>query len=359
VLLDADYREIADASGTVFLDTDGIRIPVLIDVEDGLALGYDPAKCRRLVGESAASARILTFPVHELGSSERRQFGTLLAEAEPTALYFSDHHGDESGALSALLEEAGLSHDEIPLEDPRARAGDEQAALLLFSCGARQRVQPERAPRSLQEVHDHYRSRVGASATADGAAVTVLLMGDTLTDGQADEMWRIYDAKFDFLGESHPISMQDSKEGFFEMLRSGHTMIAATYRVADGVDELVCFTYFIDDMRLLFWLDSAYLEREFRSLGGQSDTMNVFTPGLVSTGVDRSYAPLSIGLFARACDEAGTNMNVVYENTNLSKRYVPRIVDGAMKRRSEGVEIASSRVVDEVIYRLWSIRAAD
>lgn len=358
ILSEVAYADIAADDETVLLDVGIQSVPLLIGIEHGLSMGYDPLKCRRLADGLAGDARIVAFPVHTLCGTERHAVGALLARFAPISLYFNDHGGDESDALRGVVDEFSLTHEEVALADPRAGAEGEQAALLLFSCSAEQRLKPEaRKAHCLRDIQDYYDSQIGPSETSDGKAVTRLLMGDALTEQQAQEMWDIYDEKFDFLGEYHPISMQDTREEFFGLLRSPHTMIAATYTVGEcGSAELVCFTYFIDDTGLLSWLNCTYIEETFRSLGDSAEAINVFTPGLVSIGVGRSYAALSIGLFARAGDEAGADVNIIFENTNLSKRYVPRIVNGALDSHSASMKIGSSKVEDEVKYRLWSIR---
>ncbi len=358
ILSEQAYNEIIEDPNTSFIDSSDCRVPVLMGVEHGLAMGYDTARCKEYAKELSSDVKILTLPVHELTDDERDQLADKLANStNGCALYFSDHNGDESAALGELLDKIGILHTEKPLVDSRAAKGDEQASLILYSCCAEQKEdRGQRKKISLSDVKDYYEKNIGPYITPDGKTVTYLEMGDRITDQQAEEMWHIYNNKFNFLGEGHPISMQDSKEDFFSLLRRNSTLLAATYAKEENDDEqLICFTYFNDDVNSLYWLNQDFLSKEFASNGNSDYVTNMFTPGIVSAGVGRSYASLPIKVFANAADEAGISASVLYENTNLSKKYIPRIVDNAMSSTCEYTNLRPSKKVDEVSYRLWSI----
>ncbi len=360
ILSEELYGEIIDDKSTGFINIGGYLVPALIDVSHGLAMGYDVDKCKELASDLSTDIKILSLPIQEFDDDEKRQFEDLLMSGNRCALYFSDHNGDESNALGDILDKAGMGHVEKPLIDSRAAKGDEQAALYLYSCYAEQNTERgERQRLSLSDVKDYYDKYVGPSYTPDGNAVTTLNMGDRLSSRETEEMWRIYDDMFNFLGgENHPISMQDSKEDFFKILCSDCTMVASTYKIGEhGVNELTCFTFFIDNMDTLYWLNQDYLKQN--SDNSPDYVTNIFTPGLVSTGTDRSYATLSIGFFASVADEAGLSTNVTFENTNLSKRYVPRIVDSSMSKACKNTTLEASKLVDKVTYRLWSMDDVD
>jgi hypothetical protein len=358
ILSEELYGEIVDDKSTGFIDIGGYLVPALIDISHGMAMGYDVDKCKELASDLSTDIKILSLPIHEFDDDEKRQFTDLLKSGNRCALYFSDHNGDESNALGDILDIVGLEHAEKPLIDSRAAKGDEQAALYLYSCYAEQN--PERVERqrlSLSDVQDYYDKYVGSSYTPNGDAVTTLNMGDRLSVQEAEEMWCIFDDMFNFLGgENHPISMQDSKEDFMDMLCSDRTMISATYRVVeDGTNELTCFTYLIDKIDDLHWLNQDFFKQE--SDNNPDYVTDIYTPGLVSKGGDRMYAPLSIGFFTRVADESGLSVNMTFENTNLSKRYVPRFVDHSMSKECKHMTFKPSQPIDKETYRLWVIEA--
>ena len=356
ILSEESYGEIIDDDTTGYINIGGCLVPALIDISHGWAMGYDVDKCRELASDLSSNVKVLALPIHEFDDDARQQFTDLLVSSNGCALYFSDHNGDESKALSEILDKTEMGHAEKPLIDSRAAKGDEQAALYLYSCYAEQN--PDRGERqrlSLSDVQDYYDKHVGPSFTPDGGAVTTLNMGNRLNNQETEEMWRIFDDMFKFLGgENHPISMQDSKEDFINMLRSDNTMISATYKVGEnGANELICFTYLIDNIENLYWLNQDFFKKN--SDKNPDYVTDIYTPGLVSKGGDRMYAPLAIGFFTRVSDKSGQSVNMTFENTNLSKRYVPRFVDQSMSRECKHMTFEPSKLIDEETYRLWSI----
>lgn len=354
------YQEIIDDPSTDFIEISNSRVPVLIDVKHGQSMGYDVDRCRELSSELSSNVKILALPVHELNNAENDQLAHLLQSDSKCALYFCEHNNDESVALANILDGIGLQHSEKPLVDPRAAQGDEQAALYLYSCYAEQNSERgERRKLSLKDVQDYYDKNVGPFYTPDGSAVTTLNMGDRLSSHEVEEMWQIFDNMFSFLGgENHPISMQDSKEDFIGMVRSGNTMTSLTYKIGqDGSKELTCFSYFIDDIENLYWLNQDFFKHN--SDKNPDYVTDLYTPGLVSNGGGRMYAPLTIGFFTRVADEAGQSVNMTFENTNLSKKYVPRFVDQSMSRECKHTTFKSSKPIDKETYRLWLIGGED
>lgn len=358
ILSEKSYQEIINDQTTVFVNSGGSRIPVLMDVNHGLAMGYDVKRCREYAQELSSDIRILTLPPHELSEDEKEEFTDYIKSQGKCAMYFSDHCGDESSALTKMFDEAGIRHKEKPLVDSRASKGDEQAALYLYALSAEiVGDKGERKKYNLRDIFDYYDKNVGPLRTFEGRVSTTLDMGDRISDQQAEEMWDIYNERFEFLGDGHPISMQDSKEDFLRLLRSDRTMVALTYSQEENSrDGLTCFSYYVDDFENLYWLNQKYLYNKFPA---SEYFTNIFTPGVVSSGKGASYSSLPIGLFIKVCDESGVSANMLFENTNLSKRYIPKLLDKTMNRICENLSFKQSEIVDECTYRLWSIGGAD
>lgn len=346
------YEEIIKDSDTMFIESCGRLVPAIVDIKYGLSLGYDTKRCVEYSEDISENTKILAVPVHELNNDESIQLVEIIKEVGDMALYFSDHNNDEARALIELFSEADIDFFEKGLFDPRAKDEDRQASLYLYSYSAEQDSIFNAKDVSLSDVYDYYLKNTELFASSDNDIVTDLYLGDKINDEQAEDMWNLYDRMFEFLGDGHPISMQDSKDDFLRLLRSNSTLIASTSNREDG--SLACFTYFIDDMTKLYWLNQSYLQDRMRSDSDQ--VLKIFTPGLVSDGVGRSHSLSPIKLFTNACYEAGANVSVMYENTNLSKRVVPWIVDRAVEQSRTYKKIKKSELIDSVYYRLFSIK---
>lgn len=361
ILSEKWYEIIVNDPQTGFVNSGNHSIPVLMDGRHGLAMGYDIGRCETYANEFTPNIKILTLPIHELTDNQKKQVEALIKENDNCALYFSDHNHDEATVLNELLTTSGISYQEKPLIDTRAAKGDEQAAMFLYSCCAEQNESRcQRKKIKVSDVQAFYDNHMGPSYDLNGKCMTTLELGSRISDQKAEEMWLLYDKMFEFLGEGHPISMQDSKEDFFKLLCSDRTIVCATYVSGEGGrNKLACFTYFIDDMEMLYWLNPKYLEETMIDFCGRHEYItNLFTPGLVSAGVGNSYALFPITLCVRVLDEAGLNPNMLFENTNLSKRVVPWIVDRAVKKGCKYADFKTSQMVDKVTYRLWFIDRA-
>jgi hypothetical protein len=361
ILSEYSYQEIIEDPNTRYINFDGFQVPALINIGHGSAMGYDVKKCTEYAKNLSDDVFFLAVPVHELNNDEKNQLASLLLNKK-CALYFSDHNNDESNVLAEVMTHFDIKYTEKQLIDSRAAEGDEQASLCLYSCfaeqtedrGERKKLRLRDVVKRYKEYSEEQRKKISKS---DRGVETILVMGDEISPEQFDEIWDLYNNRFDYLGEGHPISMQDSKEDFLRLLTSENTLFAASYDSEENKQQkLVCFTYFIDNMDELYWLNGDYLEKQFtNSSGGEKYITNIFTPGLVSSGRGNNFALLPIGLFAKVADEAGLSTCVLYENTNLSKKYVPSIVDNTMSDSCIYTTLKPSEMIDEVMYRLWSI----
>jgi len=350
------YADIIGDPTTGFINYGESCIPVLIDIKHGLAMGYDTEKCRKYAEDLSENIKILALPFHELNSDERMQVVELLKSSGETAIYFSDHNNDESRALSDALDKVGMYYQEKPLTDPSASTGDEQAALYLYACEVEQNNPEKRDKRvTLKEAVEYYKEHIGPQVSVNGEVITALILGSEITDEQVEKIWEVYKSIFEELGKkNHPISMEDSREDFLALLRTENTMLSIVFSKDQKNDytEPACFAFFVDDLNKPGWLNTRYLQEKNNS---KNNTM-IFTPGIVSSAQGISYSSLPIGLFAKAGCESGMNATIYYENTNVSKKYIPKIVDRCISRSCVDSNYTRSELLDQTKYRLLSIK---
>ena len=344
------YEEIAKDPSTGFIELAGKKVPVFMDVKYGLGMGYDPEKCREYAKDLSENVKILSLPFHELSDEEKKQAGELLKSSD-CALYFSDHNDDESVAIKETLEKNGVNYKEKPLLDGRTLSGDEQAALSLYECNTRQK-NPENAKNitKLVDVYDFYAKELGPQTATDGGFSIDLRCGNDLDEQQIDELWGLLTDKFTILTDIHPISMEDTKDDFISLIKSDNVIVSSAYKQIGDEKKLSCFTYFVDDINRLYWLNN-----DFISKGTDKNNLVLYTPGIVSSAEGQSFSSHVIGLFSKACMGAGANVDILYENTNLSKKYIPRIVDRSISRSYDGMDYINSREIDRIKYQLLII----
>lgn len=347
------YESIVSDETTSFINIDNRSVPIFVDIKYGFSMGYDTAKCDKFASVLEGDKLVLSFPIDKLSDLERSQLVDLIKSREDFSVYFTDHEGKDRELLTALINEAGKTYSEEALSDDRLDGEDAQAAMYLYACRVSQKGEQVNNL-CLSDIVEYFEKQIGPVYSRDGGAVTRLDLGCNLSDEVFDKIWKLYDDRFENLGShKHPISMQDSKDEFINLVKSGNTMVAATYvkGETDEYDTPACFTFFLDNIDNLYWIDKDYISKKIRNIGGPNDIL-VFTPGLVSSSEHGSLSALPIGLFARAGGELGMGATIFYENTNLSKNYVPRIVDRFISRSCVNSDYTKSEQIDKVEYRL-------
>lgn len=344
------YEEIAKDPSTKFIELAGRKAPVFIDVKYGLGMGYDPEKCREYAKNLSEDVKILSLPFHELGDEEKNQVVELLKSSD-CVFYFSDHDDDESTDIRETLDRMGINHKEKPLLDSRALQGDEQASLSLYECNTRQK-NPEDVKNitKLVDAYNFYINELGPQVGTGGSFSVDLKRGNDLDERQIDELWDLLTDRFTILTDVHPISMEDTKDDFISLIKSDSVVVSSAYEQIGAEKKLSCFTYFVDDINRLYWLNN-----DFVTKNTDKNNLVLYTPGIVSSSEGQSFSSYVIGLFSKACNGAGANVDILYENTNLSKKYIPRIVDRSISRSYDGMDYINSREIDRIKYRLLFI----
>lgn len=392
ILSEELYEYIVSDLATEFVNLDDQRVPALIDVRYGLGMGYDESKCREYA-DGLSDVRILAIPAHEIKDDAKDQLGKIFSSYDKLALYFGDHDGDESSALNQILSDVEISHREKPLIDERTKKSEDgQASLYLYSCRVEQVDEINGERLTVRDVKDYYDNQVvkGDVGNEDyigpvyfsynkkdektgniieNKTKTVLEMGNEISPESAQKLWDVYNKIFDELGKcKHPISMQDGIDEFMGLLKSKNTILSVTYGIGKtgDFDEPICFTYFVDDMSKLYWLNESYLndkksDEEMNNLSGHVSANNtcLFTPGIVSSAMGVSLSHLPIELFVNAGCKTGMSASIFFENTNFSKEYIPRLVDRyasrVCKKSNKKIAFTESKLIDQVSYRLWTI----
>jgi hypothetical protein len=279
----------------------------------------------------------------------------------PDAYIFSSYSEDDDYARSSQVELGYLLHDagkdsvDVPLIDSQARPGHEYATLSLYGVDM-ERPDPSEGlePTKWSEIYDTYERKVAEGVyEKDLQNGTVLLRGSELTNDNVNDMWDVYLNRFQWLGENHPISMEDNKFDFMKVLRSDNALCSIKFK--DG--KPVCFTDLIGDTDELYWLNDKFLH--------DADKMNlkpgqkvVFFPGIVAAAEGTHGAAEVIGLLTNVFVDANALLKVVFENTNRSESYVPRMV--RMGANATGrINAETPVVIDKTIYKCTKFSAAN
>jgi hypothetical protein len=348
ILSSGAYSDIMLDPTTTKISLDSGRMPVFVDAKYSDALGYDYEKMRKYAAADLdETIQILAIPVADINEHDRLLVIDALASIDqPTSIYFSDN-GTDAAVLFDGLQARGIPYVEVPLSDYRCRPNNRQAALSLFVSDWVQDSEMDRLPMyTLSDVQAYFDTHTLPNLK-DVENATLLKSGDSFTETQLDDIWELYEQRFQVLGENHPISMEDSKDDFLHLFTRPHTMVSVRY-----IDSKpVCFAYFTDNFRDLTWLNKPYLD----NIQAQTDNLTpVFFPGIVASGAGGNYAEDTINLFVNHAANVGMNARVYFENTNLSEMYIPGIVFNSMIKEPV-YEKTKPIKIDETFYRLFKL----
>lgn len=218
-----------------------------------------------------------------------------------------------------------------PLTDP---TDDSAAAIIHFGATTELRFGPRAQPVSLVEAARRLQSEPGE----DASAIARVLLRDTLADRQLDDLWRIYERQFAALVEPHPCRQMQTEEEFSAMVRHPGALTV----VSTAADRIAAFAVFVEDLSACAWLRAEWFT------AGRGSAPVYFAGIAVDPQLEgHRFSAGLIAAIARVVATSGANRELVFQCTNRSARYVPRLVE-------EGVAatgIATLRVSERYRYR--------
>jgi hypothetical protein len=340
---------------TVKLD-DGRRVASLLPIEFADGAGYDVDRCVKEIVKTDKNVWAYMNAGDVLQNATEESFAQLIEKLQESGegyiFYTVSEHDDPNDnaetELGVLLHDAGLQTSQVEIRDDEAAQYGEQhaeASLSLFRVDVPAEARTD-VPASIELLYETYLKGVREGRyphdTENGVAV---LRGVDISDELADQLWEIYDNRLGWLGGDHPISMEDTKEETLPLIRGKNTLLSIRFK--DG--KPVCFTDFIGDTDEIAWLSPDFLHDDERMQRTESQKI-VFFPGIVSAEAGANYSMDVIGVLADMGLDSGGSYKVVFENTNKSEIYIPKIVQDVINGRGKE-QVKTPEVVDRTYYR--------
>jgi hypothetical protein len=347
------YEAYLEEPTAVTIDINGKDIPLLLPMEYGLAMGYDEARSAKMLQEAGMeSGWVFALPPHAIDESTLPAIAEALSAVEG-GIFYSESVFDESLSekLRHALTVAGKEFVEVPMLDEIAEEGNQQATLTLYGFDillADTTVEPRRT--NSRALMEYYKQKVAQGEHVENTQKGLkLAIGSELTDAEVDDLWDVYMDRFQWLGEKHPISMEDSKEDFISYLRTENTLCSIFYKD----EKPVCFAYFLDTAEPFYWLNEDFLN-DAETIKLQPGQTMLFFPGIVSKESGMGYSKPVIRLIADIIGETETSVRLLFENTNRSEAYIPYIVDGVVNG-SELLTASDAELLDKTTFHLLKV----
>lgn len=234
----------------------------------------------------------------------------------------------ESSSEDALLAELTTrAGNQYTLEDINSdelqRKADVFAGLVIF--------EGITDVKNSQPITEVYRAAVAAGELEDNPHNGVSLM-ETIESEEAERIWEIYEAPFVKLTEGDPVYAGFDKESLMEIMHN--PKVAKIVNRVEGKINSLCF--FVEDFENCPWFNPSYYEKNFPEYYNTGNVL-IF-PGIVSDEQTKgsSFSGQLIDLAVRLYAKRGSNALITFECTEISTRYIPRIVTRAINNTGIG-----------------------
>lgn len=179
---------------------------------------------------------------------------------------------------------------------------------------------------NLREAYD----KIGPITDPENADSSTVLLGAEEIEQSRDRLWQIYEGQFSALVENHPARQIQTKDELFAMLSDPDTLTVA--QQVDG--DIVSFSMFVGNIESCDWLNVDYYKNRYKD----EDSHVLYFPG-IATDVEKQgnkYALNLIKLIAEMIGKSGKNARIVFQCTNISADYIPKIVETATSASGMG-----------------------
>lgn len=303
---------------TVCIEKGRIIIPILVPID--YVAGYDPYRCKQLSKSPgdcyylSLTSQMYDFIGEDINLLSHRITSTLKSG---DSLYFdySVIDSDYPELVVKLLKPIGNSLTEIDLKDSHAKKDNRQASMALYSYlydSADKKTDPDNRAKSIVDLYgDH-----DFNYPHEGVGV---YKGNSLTVEIKDKLWTLFKERFNLLGEKHPLSMEDTRQMFEELIAQEGTLTSIYFEGG----KPMALGFFLTDIEGCTWLNDKFLKRAREQAG---DRLMVFFAGIAAKRSLR-YGSMSekiIKKLVRDVSCLGQDAWLLFEPSNRSERYIPK-----------------------------------
>lgn len=346
IVSEEGYQTAVSDPETAYVQRGGISIPAVVAMEH--VEGYDEEKCKALSGKK--SVRVLALApavLRELSVSAAE----LPAVAEDQVVVVESGYQEyefDKRAVPQLLNGRPVDFLDTRLKDEE----DQPAAMTLFSVRLTPVVTGEQVPpmHDLESAFDYLRDGE-ATIKGDTGGDVAYYGGEELAQNSEllDQLWEICEDRFNEMGEMHPVSMEESKEFFVEMLKDPNVGAVVVYK--DG--RAVSFGFSTQDFDGCFWM-TPQTRRELAQTAEQGNENHIyFTEIMSKRGEGQNFAADVVGLYCTLTSLTQRNYRLVFESSNMAATYVPPLVEAYINQTGRLKINDSIQAIDKSYY--WAV----
>ncbi len=331
---------------TVTITRGGNKLPLMVDIEYSAGAGYSVDRVMAMLEGVEEPIYYYSF-ASELTDEELEQVSGQMQGVDTGYIFYeyNDKTPQVPVALYDTFANLGYEIQDIPLLDEHAAQGNEEIAIVLYGAHVPENgLSHTRA--DVSDLKEAYYSGVNEGRYSDSRVRgPVLISGDNIDEVLADKLWTLYQDRFQWLGERHPISMEDTRESFMKVLCDKDTLNGIYFINNDPK----CLAYFVGNNDVVEWLNPSFIE-DRSSMGMSDDEKLLFFPGIVSNA--RGIAGYSwpvIELVTNVVSDSKGAFYIAFENTNRSEEYIPTMIKRYVDKVNR-VTISEPSPIDRTSY---------
>jgi hypothetical protein len=319
------YEQALRDQRTVRLRIGSVQMPLLAPID--YALGYDVGRTKRLTGND--NVLVMALPPEVLSSEDVAIVGIPEDDdaPRPTILVETDSlmTSDVKATLPGKLAESGFGVFVVKdfLDDRIDKPEDQAAFMGAYSARfSVVDIEGEPVPRRSHDFMGAYRELVeqGHPLTKNTKLLDVQVLRDD--PGLVNELWDFYRDRFEWLGEKHPVSMEDSLEFFLTILLHNDTRTVVRY---DDQGNPLCLGFFISGLDECQWMSEPFRNENTKKARIRDEGLLYFysvASKIENAHLSRDVMQLIIATVVRM----GGDYRLIFESTNMSSQIIPRLV---------------------------------
>lgn len=303
---------------TIFATNAQRRVPILVSIRDPY---YNLEAIERMTGVPGDSCLFLAVPISSLEVLDNFENIQQETKGKPILLEVTSAISDEK--LASLESIFGKTVSDFIDERITDDLEDQKASFSLF--GFEAAIRPENrelcvGDSNINSAWEKYKfvHNIPEKPATD-SNLTYVYCGEELRNNSEllDSLWGITQHGFgSILGAYHPVSMDVDEEFFIGHITHPNNHIAV--RFLDG--EPVCYGTVTPDLTLSDWMRRDALE-------AISQKNKLLFSEVISNKRGLRLSADITKVLADICTMTGLDFTVLFESTNLSKRYVIPIVE--------------------------------
>ncbi|HSW91267.1 MAG TPA: hypothetical protein VLG09_01305 [Candidatus Saccharimonadales bacterium] len=335
------YESALNDENTTYIEMSGRRIPLFVPLED--AGGYNLDTSQKLTDSQRVFA--LTLPLDLLYDAEVDLNDHLEELGDGASVVVQTGSDQTQEVKERTLEKLGESKWKIgDFLDVRCPEGEQIARISMYASHFEARDENGELipPRdiSMKEAYEEDRAETGITNT-------VLIEASDIQARKVlfDQLWNLHDIKFDFLGEYHPVSMQENEEFFEVLLNDEYTKSIVRFGTDENGNEVPkAQGIAIEEegiQRIVEWVNDRFGDKIKVDAQANGERVQFFY-GIASQsepGEALHYSEDIMKLYSRMCKRRGGKVALLFESTTLSSLYIPRLVAKYVSEESNGMTI--------------------